>query len=406
MYFFSQTNFDAYCRNIYLMIGDWDTIMKRARDLGIPFQGTPGRYNSITDVGNILVGFSTVCIGKPNKNTAVNSDFARTGVSAILPRGRKRSAVFAGRYDLNGNGELTGTHWLDDSGFLHGPIMLTNTNSVGIVRDSTAKWMLQNGFFYPSVVEGEEVPGFGFFYPVVGETYDGILNNVNGFKVREEHVFEALGSAKSGPIQEGNIGGGTGMRCFNFKGGTGTSSRAVEIGGIGTYMVGVLAQANFGARKDLKIAGIPFGEEIRNCDEKIISHAIKDGEGSVVVIVATDAPVLPWQLSKLCRRIPIGLGNLGGGFQNGSGDIFLAFSTANEGAFSYFTSQVTLLSDEKIEPLYRAVAQATEESVVNALVAAKSMTGRNGNYVPALPHDQVKSILKKYEPYLLSIKPQ
>ncbi len=375
--------------------------MIRARDLGIPFEGKTGKYNAITDVKGVEVGYSTVCIGEPAAYKNQNSDFARTGVTAILPRGKKRSAVFVGRDDLNGNGELTGTHWMDDSGFLHGPVMITNTNSVGIVRDSTAKWMLENNFYYPSYKDGKEVAGFGFFYPTVGETYDGVLNNINGFKIKEEHVFQALNSSKGGFVEEGNVGGGTGMRCYSFKGGTGTSSRVIQIDETDKpYTVGVLTQTNFGTREQLQISGIPFGKEVKNCDEDIKVYSSKEGEGSIIVIIATDAPVLPWQLKKMCRRAGIGIGNLGGGYQNGSGDIFLAFSTANENAFSYTISQINFLSDEKIEPLYKAVAQATEEAIVNALVAAKSMTGRNENFVPAIPHDQIKEILHKYKPYI------
>lgn len=375
--------------------------MVRGRDLGIPFSGTPGITNSITDVAGVQVGYSTVCVGKVEDYKSNSSEFARTGVTAILPRGKKRSAVFAGRHDLNGNGELTGTHWIDDSGFLHGPIMITNTNSVGVVRDATAKWMLRNNFYYPAYKDGKEVEGYGFFYPVVGETFDGVLNNINGFMIKEEHVFEALDSAKDGIIAEGNVGGGTGMRCYSFKGGTGTSSRVVTIDELNeTYTVGVLVQANHGTREELMIAGIPFGKEIKDCDEHIESFACKEGEGSIVVIVATDAPVLPWQLSKISKRVTLGLGNMGSGYQNGSGDIFLAFSTANENAFSYTKSTLTMLSDEKIEPLYKAVSEATEEAIVNALVASDSMTGRLGNHLPALPHDQVKSILKKYDSYI------
>ncbi len=375
--------------------------MPRARGLGIPFEGKPGKYNAITDVRGVEVGYSTICIGSPEDFHTIDSEFARTGVTAIFPIGKKRSAVFAGRYNLNGNGELTGTHWIDDSGFLHGPIMITNTNSVGIVRDATAKWMIEKNCYYPSYREGKEMDGFGFFYPTVGETYDGILNNINGFKVKEEHVFEALNSAKGGEIEEGNVGGGTGMRCYSFKGGTGTSSRLVEMSDIrATYTVGVLVQANYGRREELQIAGIPFGKEIKNCDEQIYGYSPKPGEGSIIVVVATDAPVLPWQLDKLSRRVSLGIGNLGGGYQNGSGDIFISFSTANENAFSYTSSEITLLSDEQIEPLFKAVAQATEEAIVNALVAAKSMIGRNGNFVPAIPHDQVKAILEKYKGYI------
>lgn len=373
--------------------------MTRARDLGIPFEGTCGTYNAITDVKGVEVGFSTIILGESTEDTTEQSEFARTGVTAILPRGKQRSAVFAGRYDLNGNGELTGTHWVDDSGFLHGPIMITNTHSVGVVREATSKWMVKNRYFFPSYKEGAEVPGLGFFYPVVGETFDGALNNINGFRVKESHAWEALESASSGPVAEGNVGGGTGMRCHGFKGGTGTASRVLsaEEGG---YTVGVLVQANHGTREDLQIAGIPFGREIKGCEQDLPCMGPKEGEGSIIVVVATDAPILPWQLSKLCKRVPIGIGKLGGGFQNGSGDIFIAFSTANEHAFSYTKTTVELLSDECMDPLYKATAQAVEEAIVNAMVAAEDMYGRNRNFVPALPHDQVKEILKKYEWYL------
>lgn len=369
--------------------------MVRARDLGIPFEGQCGKFNAITDVEGIEVGFSTIIIGEPSEDTTSNTEFARTGVTCILPRGKKRSAVFAGRYDLNGNGELTGTHWIDDSGFLHGPIMITNTNSVGIVRDTTSKWMIKNNFYYPVFRDGCEVEGLGYFYPTVGETFDGALNNINGFMVKEENAFEALDSAKGGFVEEGNVGGGTGMRCHSFKGGTGTSSRVIKIEE-GEYTLGVLVQANHGTREEFKIAGIPFGREITG-HEQVIKHlAPKPGDGSIIVVVATNAPFMPWQLSKLCKRVPLGIGNLGGGFQNNSGDIFIAFSTANENAYSYSISNIEMLSDEKIDLFYRATAQAVEEAIVNAMIAAESMYGRNNNFVPALPHDQVLEILDKY----------
>lgn len=373
--------------------------MKRARDLGIPFQGECGKYNAITDVKGVEVGFSTIIIGEPDEYTTADSEFARTGVTCILPRGKTRSAVFAGRYDLNGNGELTGTHWIDDSGFLHGPIMITNTNSVGVVRDATSKWMIKNNFFYPIYKDGKEVEGLGYFYPTVGETFDGTLNNINGFKVKEENAIEALETAKGGFIQEGNVGGGTGMRCHSFKGGTGTSSRIIRIGE-GIYTIGVLVQANHGKREDFRIAGIPFGREIEGYEQIIKHMSPNPGDGSIIVVVATDAPFMPWQLCKLCKRIPLGIGNLGGGYQNNSGDIFIAFSTANKDAFSYSISHIVMLSDEKIDPFYKATAEAVEEAIVNAMVAAKSMCGRNKNYVHALPHDQVIKILKKYELFI------
>lgn len=376
---------------------------KRARDLGLPFEGTPGEYNAITDVEGVEVGFSTIITGESTEDTTEDSDFARTGVTAILPRGKKRSAVFAGRYDHNGNGEMTGTHWIDDSGFLHGPLMITNTNSVGVVREAASKWMVKNRYFYPSFKDGKEVEGLGFFYPAVGETFDGVLNDINGFKVKEENAFEALESAAGGFVAEGNVGGGTGMRCHEFKGGTGTASRVLseEEGG---FTVGAIVQANHGTREEFRVAGIPFGKLIKGYDMDIKHLEPKPGDGSIIVVVATDAPVLPWQLSKMCRRVSLGIGNLGGGYQNGSGDIFLAFSTANENAFSYDSSEVTLLSDDKMDPIYRAVAQAVEEAIVNAMVAAEDMYGRNRNFIPALPHEEVERILKDYEKMIEHLK--
>ena len=376
---------------------------KRARDLGLPFEGTPGEYNAITDVEGVEVGFSTIITGESTEDTTEDSDFARTGVTAILPRGKKRSAVFAGRYDHNGNGGMTGTHWIDDSGFLHGPLMITNTNSVGVVREAASKWMVKNRYFYPSFKDGKEVEGLGFFYPAVGETFDGVLNNINGFKVKEENAFEALESAAGGFVAEGNVGGGTGMRCHEFKGGTGTASRVLseEEGG---FTVGAIVQANHGTREEFRVAGIPFGKLIKGYDMDIKHLEPKPGDGSIIVVVATDAPVLPWQLSKMCRRVSLGIGNLGGGYQNGSGDIFLAFSTANENAFSYDSSEVTLLSDDKMDPIYRAVAQAVEEAIVNAMVAAEDMYGRNRNFIPALPHEEVERILKDYEKMIEHLK--
>lgn len=370
----------------------------RARELHIPFSGIPGPYNAITDVSGVEVGYRTLIVGESTPDTRTADRFARTGVTAILPRGKRRSAVFAGRYDLNGNGELTGTHWLDDSGFLHGPILITNTNSVGIVREAAAKWMVKNRFFYPGYNHGE-IEGLGYFYPVVGETFDGVLNNINGFQVTEEDALAALDSAASGPVAEGCVGGGTGMICHEFKGGTGTASRIVE-DGQDRWTVGVLVQANHGRRDELTIAGIPFGKEIEGYRPVIERWSPKPGDGSIIAVVATDAPVLPWQLNKLCRRVPLGIGNVGAGNGNGSGDIFLAFSTANENAFSYDRSTVTLLADERMDPLYKAVEQATEEAIINALTGAEDMYGRNGNFVPALPKDQVSRILKKYGTYL------
>lgn len=368
----------------------------RARELGIPFEGKCGKYNAITDVKGIEVGFCTVIEGEATEDTTSDSDFARTGVTCILPRGKRKSSVFAGRAVLNGNGEMTGSHWIDDSGFLHGPIMITNTNSVGIVRDTTSKWMIENDCFPFAWKDGKEVPGLGFFYPAVGETFDGMLNNINGFKVKEKHVYEALNSAEGGFVKEGNVGGGTGMRCHGFKGGTGTASRLISTP-VGDYTVGVLVQANHGTREELNIKGIPFGLEIQGYEQIIRKNSPKEGDGSIIVVIATDAPFMPWQLSKISRRAALGIGKLGGGYQNGSGDLFISFSTANENAFSYTMSEVTMISDENIDPFFKGTAEAVEEAILNAMVSAETMEGRNMNTVYGIPHDQIKAILKKYD---------
>ncbi|MCR4712422.1 MAG: P1 family peptidase [Clostridia bacterium] len=375
----------------------------RARDLGLIVEGTPGRYNAITDVAGVEVGFCTVIAGEtePGPEAKESAGIARTGVTAILPRGKKCGACFAGRYDLNGNGELTGTHWLDDSGFLFTPILLTNTFSVGTVQEAACKWILENDLYYHSRFEGEEIKDQGFFYPVVAETYDGVLNEPHHFHVKEEHVRAALDSATGGPVAEGNVGGGTGMCCHQFKGGTGTASRVLppEAGG---YTVGVLVQANYGLRENFQFNGIPLGRLITGCDPEIHRFKQEGDTGSIVVIIATDAPFMPWQLGKLCRRATIGIGCLGGGYGNSSGDIFLAFSTANEGAYADGRgadgiARIEMLSDEWTDPYYKATAEAVEEAILNALTAARDMRGRDGNFVPALPHDQVREILKRYK---------
>ena len=373
---------------------------KKARELGIPFEGKCGKYNAITDVAGVEVGFTSIIEGESTPDTTPESDFARTGVTCVLPRGHRRSAVFAGRADLNGNGELTGTHWVDDSGFLHGPILITNTNSVGIVRDTAAKWMLDNDYFYPMIgADGREIPGYGFFYPVVAETYDGFLNNINGFRVRPEHVLHALDTASSGDVAEGNVGGGVGMCCLGFKGGTGTASRIVSTP-VGEFTVGVLVQANHGRRDELNVCGIPMGLEIEGYEPVTGRLSPKEGDGSMIAVIATDAPVLPWQLSKMARRAGLGMSRMGSGNGSNSGDIFIAFSTANEGAFSDFTSQVTLLGDVQLDPLFRAVTDATAEAIMNALVNAQDMVGRNGNCRYGIPHDQIRRVLEKYRTYL------
>lgn len=371
---------------------------KRFREAGFNLPGVTGKYNAITDVEGVEVGYSTIVYGEPEDYKGDFSEFARTGVTMIFPRGKQRSVVQAGRFDLNGNGEMTGSHWLDDSGFLHGPIGITNTHSVGIVRDSIAKWMIRNKFYYPTVIDGREIENCSFFYPVVGETWDGLLNDTNGFHVEEKHVMEAIEDAKVGPLEEGCVGGGTGMICHGFKGGTGTSSRVVQTE-VGEYTVGVLLQANHGSREALKIYGLPVGQLIEGHEAHYNSLTPKPGTGSIIVILATDAPLSPIQLNKLCKRIPMGLSNLGGGTENGSGDVFLAFSTANEGAYATTNlgSAVTF-GDDSMDPLYEGVVQGVEEAILNALFQAEDMIGREANHVPALPQKKLKEVVKQYRP--------
>lgn len=360
----------------------------RARDIGIPFNGTTGKYNAITDVKGVEVGYSTIISGQ-GKNIRGKGP-VRTGVTAILPRGRNNNPVFANWYTLNGNGEMTGTTWITESGFLETPIMITNTNSVGVVRDAVLKWFVRTGWYKED---------FWYTYPVVAETYDGFLNDIYGFHVKESHAFEALDSAKSGPIREGNVGGGTGMMCLGFKGGTGTSSRMVKIGD-STYTLGVLVQSNFGAKRNLTIAGVPIGQELKdtlNYELKAAPSYRQEGDGSIIVVVATDAPLLPHQLKRIAARVPLGIGIVGGRGENGSGDIFIAFSTANSTAFQRkdFTN-LNELPNDLINPLFDATVQAVEEAIINAMVAAETMEGINGNKAYGLPHKTVKDLLKKY----------
>ncbi len=352
----------------------------RARDLGVPFEGAPGPLNAITDVAGVLVGHTTLIADPPGGATAAEG-VVRTGVTAILPRGRQLSdPVFAGWFSLNGNGEMTGTTWVDESGFLEGPVMITNTHSVGVVRDAVIRWRVAQG--------GADLTGYWWSLPVVAETWDGELNDINGFHVKEKHVFEALDGAAAGPVAEGNVGGGTGMICHGFKGGIGTASRRVEGA---AWMIGVLVQANYGLRRQLRIAGVPVGREL--------AGPVKDGEenGSIIIVVATDAPLLPHQLKRLARRAALGLARVGSTAGNGSGDIFIAFSTANPGAANP-DHPVTLkmLPNDQLNPLFDAVAEATEEAIVNALVAAETMVGKGGRKVEALPHDELQEILRRY----------
>jgi len=360
----------------------------RARDLGIPFSGTPGPLNAITDVAGVTVGHTTLITGDGKLN--VGSGPVRTGVTAVHPRGKTYDPVFSGWYALNGNGEMTGTTWVEESGFLEGPVVITNTHSVGVARDATIEWQYANNLFDPL----PDDPNVFWSLPVVAETYDGDLNDINGFHVTKEHVISALESAKSGPVAEGNVGGGTGMICHQFKGGIGTASRQVKITGH-DYTIGILVQANYGIRETLTIAGVPLGDEL---SDLMPEFRPTDREtGSIIVIVATDAPLLPHQLKRLARRVPLGISKVGGYASNGSGDIFIAFSTANSGAAARKgLLDVEMLPNDSISPLFLATAQATEEAIVNAMVAARTMTGINGNTVYALPHDRLIDILKEY----------
>jgi len=354
----------------------------RARDLGIPFEGAPGRLNAITDVAGVEVGHTTLISGE-GKLVAGRGP-VRTGVTAVLPRGKDSTdQVFAGWFTLNGNGEMTGTTWVEESGFLEGPVMITNTHSVGVVRDAVIAWQMrrQGKTFQP------------WSLPVVAETWDGFLNDINGFHVKPEHVLQALEGARSGAVAEGNVGGGTGMVAHQFKGGAGTASRKLDAGS-GGYTVGVLVQANYGARSGLTIAGVPVGKEIADLMPK---EGAPPDTGSIIVVVATDAPLLPHQLKRLARRAALGIARNGGIGGNSSGDIFIAFSTANPGAAKNAdTVGLQMLPNDRINPLFAATVQATEEAIINAMVAAETMTGVNGNTVYAIPHDRLREALRKY----------
>ncbi len=356
-------------------------VKPRARDLGVPFDGTPGPYNAITDVKGVEVGHTTLISG--SGKLVVGQGPVRTGVTAVLPRGKDSTdPVFGAWFTLNGNGEMTGTTWLEDSGFLDGPVMITNTHSVGVVRDAVIAWRVKKA--------PPDQNGYDWSLPVVAETYDGDLNDINGFHVKPEHAWHALDSAHGGAVEEGNVGGGTGMVCNEFKGGIGTASRVLDAK-YGGYTVGVLVQCNYGWRSQLRIAGVPVGREIPD-------HKVRDNDvGSIIVVVATDAPLIPTQLKRLVRRVSLGLGRDGSFSGDGSGDIFVAFSTANpEAAKSKGLRQITMLPNEDINPLFLATVQATEEAVINAMVAAETMKGINDFEVIALPHDRLREVLKKY----------
>jgi L-aminopeptidase/D-esterase-like protein len=360
----------------------------RARDLGVPFDGTPGPLNAITDVSGVTVGHTTLISGEGKLK--IGEGPVRTGVTAVLPRGKDsmNTPVFAGWWSLNGNGEMTGTTWVEESGFLEGPVMITNTHSVGVVRDAVIQWRVSHGQPDPT--------GYWWSLPVVAETWDGWLNDINGFHIKPEHAFHAIDSASSGPVQEGNVGGGTGMVCNEFKGGIGTSSRKLELKE-GNYTVGVLVQCNYGSRKNLRIAGVPVGREIPENAAYASTTFSELDRGSIIVIVATDAPLVAHQLKRLARRVSLGLGRDGSISGNGSGDIFIAFSTANPGAGAEDrVVDLKMLPNEKIEPVFAATVQATEEAVINAMVAAETMTGIENHKVIALPHDRLREVLKKY----------
>ena len=360
----------------------------RARELGVPFDGRTGPNNAITDVPGIEVGHTTLISG--DGKLVVGQGPVRTGVTAILPRGKTYDPVFAGWFSLNGNGEMTGTTWVEESGWLEGPVMITNTHSVGTVRDATIEWAFERRFFKP--LAGEE--DTFWMLPVVAETYDGDLSDINGFHVKKEHVFAALDSASDGPVAEGNVGGGTGMITHGFKGGIGTSSRLVTIGET-DYTVGVLVQCNYGIRETFAVAGTPVGREISDLQTTYGDH--NQENGSIIIVVATDAPLLPHQLKRLARRAAMGIARNGSYASNGSGDIFIAFSTGNPGAWSREESaRLDILPNDLMSPLFRATVEATEEAVINALVAARTMTGINGNTAHALPHDRLQAALRKY----------
>ena len=353
----------------------------RARDLGVPFDGNPGANNAITDVHGVEVGHTTLISG--TGKLKVGEGPVRTGVTAIHPRGKNANdSVFGAWFTLNGNGEMTGTTWLEDSGFLNGPILITNTHSVGVVRDAVIAWKVKRG--------EPDMEGYWWSLPVVAETWDGYLNDINGFHVKPEHVFHALDSAHGGPVEEGNVGGGTGMICNEFKGGIGTASRVLDAKA-GGYTLGVLVQCNYGRRDQLRIAGVPVGKEIPE------HPAYGEDVGSIIIVIATDAPLIPTQLKRLARKASLGLGRDGSYSGDGSGDIFVAFSTANPGAGApKGVRDLKMLPNDSLDPLFLATVQATEEAVINAMVAAETMTGIDGHTAIALPHNRLQEVLKKY----------
>ncbi len=357
----------------------------RARDLNIPFDGTPGVYNSITDVPGIEVGYTTLISG--TGKLVYGQGPVRTGVTVILPKGKSDLSYPAAWFSLNGDGEMTGLPYIEDFGLGSGPIGITNTNSVGIVRDAIGEWSFQK-FSKGSFID------YSFGLPVVGETYDGMLNDINSYHVKKEHVWTALHSATGGAIAEGNVGGGTGMACYGFKGGSGTASRKITIDSV-AYTLGVFVQANFGRRDELTISGVPVGKEIQEL--KAIVNQSQRKDGSIIAIVATDAPLLPNQLKLIAKRVTHGVARTGTFSHNGSGEIFLAISTAIPKYNEASTSETwTVIPKWNLDPLFKATVEATEEAIINALIAAKDMEGINGNKWFALPHQRLKAVMKKY----------
>ena len=361
---------------------------KRARELGLDFSGTPGQHNAVTDVPGLMVGYKTLMTGAGPLVTGRGP--VRTGVTAILPRGRDAipQPVWAGTHSLNGNGEMTGTHWIRDGGYLLGPIMITNTHSVGRVHQAAVKWIIDT---YPGHWGSEHLGAM----PVVAETYDGTLNDINGLHVTEAHAREALDQATDGPLREGNVGGGTGMVCYEFKGGTGTSSRRLSVGGQ-EFHVGVLVQANHGRRQDLTILGVPVGRPLQN-DTLFHEHEM----GSIIAVVATDVPMMPHQPERLAKRGAIGVARGGTPGSNGSGDIFLAISTANPisiDRMGQINSDFTWTGDDLCDAVYLAAVQAIEESVINALVAAEDMTALrpHGQRCAAIDIDAMLAIIERH----------
>ena len=354
----------------------------RARDLGVPFDGVPGPLDAITDVAGVTVGQVTLVEDLPDGRAV------RTGVTTILPRGREtlRVAAYGGWFALNGNGETTGTAYLSEFGQFDGPITLTNTHSVGIVRDAVIGWRVRQG--------GTDSAGYYWSTPIVAETWDGDLNDANGFHVRPEHVERALEQATGGPVAEGSVGGGTGMVCHEFKCGIGTASRVVRIADRG-YTIGALVQANYGVRDTLTIAGVPVGRHLP------VAGRARDGDtGSIIVVLATDAPLLPYQLDRVAKRAALGLARLGSYSGSGSGDIFFAFSTANASALTgAAVNTSTSLGNDALDPLFRGAVEATEEAIVNALVAGRDMRGTEGHFAPGLPHDRLVELLQQYGRY-------